>query len=561
MRNKPGIDVIDIDDLYNNLRVYEDEMKRSSSSTSNSQNLAFLSSENTNSTNEVSTASGDICRLVYVLTLVKFHLLHGLMMSLASSMAGGYVDCQSKEVHSKDKKKLGLQRKMTYGFSCPVPHHYNWEIFLTQELPSSFAGKTNEVNTQNLRQSMNQLTEIKLSLGIGTQMMSTDHLIKDCNFHDKKSQEPKLKNVLIYCPRGEHYTRCIKRTCLITPGEANDGKVQFTKVSTAGLFCTARSVSTARPVSTVRPFALKKSQTSGAIRPIYLGMDNIEDHSMLNEGKSRDLVTGSCSGVMNFSRKVTPLFDSMLVQQTEDEGEALERPSDSQPIPSPAHPVKDQPQSQTIWPSHRRFLLLCSRLKCIKVTRYGERKALWVLEGDLISLVAEKSFTCLLRMKRVARKVQENGKLRGKEMNLVAIAIASGGGVKDERQIKELNKDKKKRVIKETPRKEDTAKIPIEQEVTEQGDLKIMMESLTEENDQGDFWNNQQEWEIVRWRLYEACGVFILELKDGIVIYMLVERRYPLSRELLQQMLDLGLEVEEESNCSLQLVKIHYATV
>ncbi|GJW87442.1 putative ribonuclease H-like domain-containing protein [Tanacetum coccineum] len=46
MRNKPDIDEIDIDDLYNNLRVYEDEMKRSSSSTSTSQNLAFLSSEN-----------------------------------------------------------------------------------------------------------------------------------------------------------------------------------------------------------------------------------------------------------------------------------------------------------------------------------------------------------------------------------------------------------------------------------------------------------------------------------------------------------------------------------
>ncbi|GKB81976.1 hypothetical protein Tco_0948871 [Tanacetum coccineum] len=59
MRNKPDIDEIDIDDLYNNLRVYEDEMKRSSSSTSNSHNLAFLSSENTNSTNKVSTVSGD----------------------------------------------------------------------------------------------------------------------------------------------------------------------------------------------------------------------------------------------------------------------------------------------------------------------------------------------------------------------------------------------------------------------------------------------------------------------------------------------------------------------
>ncbi|GJT87769.1 zinc finger, CCHC-type containing protein, partial [Tanacetum coccineum] len=55
MRNKPDIDQTDIDDLYNNLRVYEDEMKRSSSSRSNSQNLAFFSSENTSSTNETTS--------------------------------------------------------------------------------------------------------------------------------------------------------------------------------------------------------------------------------------------------------------------------------------------------------------------------------------------------------------------------------------------------------------------------------------------------------------------------------------------------------------------------
>ncbi|GKA66151.1 putative reverse transcriptase domain-containing protein [Tanacetum coccineum] len=87
------------------------------------------------------------------------------------------------------------------------------------------------------------------------------------------------------------------------------------------------------------------------------------------------------------------------------------------------------------------------------------------------------------------------------------------------------------------------------------GDLKIMMESSTEENDHSDFWNNQQNWEIVRWRLYEACGVYILELEDGTVIHMLVERRYPLSKDLLQRMLDLGLEVEEESTAALHLVK------
>ncbi|GJU17944.1 ribonuclease H-like domain-containing protein [Tanacetum coccineum] len=87
------------------------------------------------------------------------------------------------------------------------------------------------------------------------------------------------------------------------------------------------------------------------------------------------------------------------------------------------------------------------------------------------------------------------------------------------------------------------------------GDLKIMMESSTKENDQRGFWNDQQDSEIVTWRLYEPCGVCILELKDGIVIHMLIERRYPLSKDLLQRMLYLGLEVERESIGALDLIR------
>ncbi|GJV66105.1 hypothetical protein Tco_1476933, partial [Tanacetum coccineum] len=47
---------------------------------------------------------------------------------------------------------------------------------------------------------------------------------------------------------------------------------------------------------------------------------------------------------------------------------------------------------------------------------------------------------------------------------------------------------------------------------------------------------------------------YLMELKDGTIIYILVERRYPLSKELLQRMLDLGLEVEEESTAALHLL-------
>ncbi|GJR32967.1 hypothetical protein Tco_1109199 [Tanacetum coccineum] len=57
-RNKDGIDDLDIDDLYNNLKVFKADIKDSPRSSSNSQNVAFFSTEDTNSSNEVNTANG-----------------------------------------------------------------------------------------------------------------------------------------------------------------------------------------------------------------------------------------------------------------------------------------------------------------------------------------------------------------------------------------------------------------------------------------------------------------------------------------------------------------------
>ncbi|GJV60897.1 hypothetical protein Tco_1466997 [Tanacetum coccineum] len=202
------------------------------------------------------------------------------------------------------------------------------------------------------------------------------------------------------------------------------------------------------------------------------------------------------------------------------------------------------------------------------------------------------------------------------------------GSTEDERKIKEMNegakdleqKRLKKKVAKETPKKEDTTKVPAKVDVTEQGTkkrkgghmkmlarkrkrpqpdvdsddehrkcLKIVTFEGTIDSEimerksviarldkvsspDGDYLviyranrnfrpfnylmeSDQQDWKIVTWRLYEACGVYILELEDGTVIHMLVERRYPLSKDLLQRMLDLGLEVERESIAALDLIR------
>ncbi|GKA95050.1 retrovirus-related pol polyprotein from transposon TNT 1-94 [Tanacetum coccineum] len=58
-RNKPEIDTLSLDDLYNNLKIYEPEVKGTSSSNPNKQNIAFVSSNSTSSTNgAVNTAHG-----------------------------------------------------------------------------------------------------------------------------------------------------------------------------------------------------------------------------------------------------------------------------------------------------------------------------------------------------------------------------------------------------------------------------------------------------------------------------------------------------------------------
>ncbi|GJX34655.1 hypothetical protein Tco_0246212 [Tanacetum coccineum] len=67
---------------------------------------------------------------------------------------------------------------------------------------------------------------------------------------------------------------------------------------------------------------------------------------------------------------------------------------------------------------------------------------------------------------------------------------------------------------------------------------------------------NQEDWEIVRWRLNESSGVHTLELEDGTMIHMLTERRYPLSRELMIRMLDHGMEVEDESDIAITLIHL-----
>nr|GEV89882.1 hypothetical protein [Tanacetum cinerariifolium] len=59
-KNKTDLEEQSLDDLFNSLKIYEAEVKSSSSASTSTQNIAFVSSQNTNSTNEPVSAVASV---------------------------------------------------------------------------------------------------------------------------------------------------------------------------------------------------------------------------------------------------------------------------------------------------------------------------------------------------------------------------------------------------------------------------------------------------------------------------------------------------------------------
>ncbi|GJX82602.1 hypothetical protein Tco_0332083 [Tanacetum coccineum] len=69
------------------------------------------------------------------------------------------------------------------------------------------------------------------------------------------------------------------------------------------------------------------------------------------------------------------------------------------------------------------------------------------------------------------------------------------------------------------------------------GDLKTMFEPHVEDT----IWRNQQDYKVLEWKLYDSCGVHSLRMQH-VYIYMLVEKRYPLTPPTIIDMLNKKLQ-------------------
>ncbi|GJT31896.1 hypothetical protein Tco_0922315 [Tanacetum coccineum] len=79
--------------------------------------------------------------------------------------------------------------------------------------------------------------------------------------------------------------------------------------------------------------------------------------------------------------------------------------------------------------------------------------------------------------------------------------------------------------------------------------------TLFEPSEEDEIWKTQQDYTLISWKLYDSCGVHLLLMNTGCSIHMLVEKKYPLTQEMLSRMLSGRLEVDHECEMAFELLR------
>ncbi|GJS28675.1 putative ribonuclease H-like domain-containing protein [Tanacetum coccineum] len=137
--------------------------------------------------------------------------------------------------------------------------------------------------------------------------------------------------------------------------------------------------------------------------------------------------------------------------------------------------------------------------------------------------------------------------------------VIKNNGKKDDSSSKQAGSRKKRASSKLKPKPPKKLKVMKEQESAvdeqEKEEIRLYLKTMIEPSEEDEVWRNQQEWSAISWKLYECCGVHTL-LMDGtlVSINMLVEKKYPFTKEMLTRMLNSRLEADLESTMAFELI-------
>nr|GEW94149.1 retrovirus-related Pol polyprotein from transposon TNT 1-94 [Tanacetum cinerariifolium] len=159
-RNKTDLEEQSLDDLFNSLKVYEAEVKSSSSTSTSTQNIAFVSSSNTDSTNEpisVAASVSAVCAKIPVSPLsnvdsLSNDVIYSFFASQSNSLQLDNDDLKQIDADDLEEMDLKWQMAMLTRRSVPVETttsnalvsqcdgvgSYDWS-FQAEEEPTNYA--------------------------------------------------------------------------------------------------------------------------------------------------------------------------------------------------------------------------------------------------------------------------------------------------------------------------------------------------------------------------------------------------------------------------------------
>nr|GFA29088.1 hypothetical protein [Tanacetum cinerariifolium] len=142
-KNKADIEEQSLDDLFNNLKIYKAEVKGSSTSNHNTQNIAFVSSSNTDNTNEsvnvVHSGFASNSPQLENEDLKKIDADYLEEMDLKWQMA--MLTMRARRFLQKNGRNLGVNGTAAIGFDmskCDAVGSYDWS-FQEDEEPTNYA--------------------------------------------------------------------------------------------------------------------------------------------------------------------------------------------------------------------------------------------------------------------------------------------------------------------------------------------------------------------------------------------------------------------------------------
>nr|GEY99469.1 hypothetical protein [Tanacetum cinerariifolium] len=129
-RNKANLEEHSLDDLFNNLRIYEAEVKHSSSPGNPSQTIAFVSSSNTDSTTDsvsAATSISAVCAQLHVSSHLNIDSLSNAIIFsfFASQSTSPRLDNEDLKQIDTTGRNLGDNRVTTMGFDMSKVECYN----------------------------------------------------------------------------------------------------------------------------------------------------------------------------------------------------------------------------------------------------------------------------------------------------------------------------------------------------------------------------------------------------------------------------------------------------